>query len=228
MWASGILRDCSVSVRAANVIPIMAAAGGKFCVIIELVFTLAAASRCFASSSRSSQLWSSRPTAASGASSLTRSTSSPLLRARDEDRIRRWCLSGGIQAVGFRFNSSAAQPPAKPTKKPGFLSRILPDMSLEPAKGSKRTLDNEENEQKDTSSSIRKLIDLARPEKRQLGIAVGLVSLMRCLPGEIEADRVQLLVSSSVSMLVPLTIGKLIDFFSSPDAVRRDRLVEQR
>jgi hypothetical protein len=29
----------------------------------------------------------------------------------------------------------------------------------------------------------------------------------------------QLLVSSSVSMLVPLTIGKLIDFFSSANAV---------
>ncbi|GFZ48505.1 ATP-dependent permease MDL1, mitochondrial [Saitozyma sp. JCM 24511] len=47
-------------------------------------------------------------------------------------------------------------------------------------------------------SSVSKLVELAKPEGRQLGVAVGL-----------------LLVSSSVSMLVPLTIGKLIDFFST-------------
>jgi len=52
-----------------------------------------------------------------------------------------------------------------------------------------------------STSSIKKLVQLAKPEKKPLSIAIGL-----------------LLVSSSVSMLVPLTIGKLIDFFSSSDA----------
>ncbi|TEB37668.1 hypothetical protein FA13DRAFT_1761915 [Coprinellus micaceus] len=48
------------------------------------------------------------------------------------------------------------------------------------------------------SSSFRKIISLARPEKKPLLIAVGL-----------------LFVSSAVSMSVPFTVGKLIDFFSS-------------
>lgn len=47
-------------------------------------------------------------------------------------------------------------------------------------------------------SSVKQLFQLAKPERKTLGIAVGL-----------------LCISSSVSMLVPLTIGKLIDFFSS-------------
>ncbi|KAF6763007.1 ATP-binding cassette transporter [Ephemerocybe angulata] len=47
-------------------------------------------------------------------------------------------------------------------------------------------------------SSFRKIVALAKPEKKPLLIAVGL-----------------LLVSSAVSMSVPFTIGKLIDFFSS-------------
>nr|ODN81233.1 ATP-binding cassette, subfamily B (MDR/TAP), member 10 [Cryptococcus depauperatus CBS 7841] len=48
------------------------------------------------------------------------------------------------------------------------------------------------------SSSVTKLLMLAKPERKDLSIAIGF-----------------LLVSSSVSMLVPLTIGKLIDFFST-------------
>ncbi|KAJ3536650.1 hypothetical protein NMY22_g5934 [Coprinellus aureogranulatus] len=48
------------------------------------------------------------------------------------------------------------------------------------------------------SSSFRKIVALAKPEKKPLLIAVGL-----------------LFVSSAVSMSVPFTIGKLIDFFSS-------------
>ncbi|KAJ7072757.1 P-loop containing nucleoside triphosphate hydrolase protein [Mycena amicta] len=47
-------------------------------------------------------------------------------------------------------------------------------------------------------SSFRKIAALAKPEKKQLLTAVGL-----------------LMVSSSVFMSVPLTVGKLIDFFSS-------------
>ncbi|GJE97308.1 ABC transporter ATP-binding protein [Phanerochaete sordida] len=49
-----------------------------------------------------------------------------------------------------------------------------------------------------TASSFRAIISLARPEKRPLTLAVGL-----------------LFISSSVSMSIPFTIGKLIDYFTS-------------
>ncbi|KAF8070392.1 P-loop containing nucleoside triphosphate hydrolase protein [Lyophyllum atratum] len=49
-----------------------------------------------------------------------------------------------------------------------------------------------------TASSFRKIVSLAKPERKPILIAVGL-----------------LLISSSVSMSIPFTLGKLIDFFSS-------------
>ncbi|KAJ3983732.1 P-loop containing nucleoside triphosphate hydrolase protein [Lentinula detonsa] len=49
-----------------------------------------------------------------------------------------------------------------------------------------------------TASSFRKIVALAKPERKPLTTAVGL-----------------LLVSSAVTMSIPFTIGKLIDFFSS-------------
>ncbi|KAF8886029.1 P-loop containing nucleoside triphosphate hydrolase protein [Infundibulicybe gibba] len=49
-----------------------------------------------------------------------------------------------------------------------------------------------------STTSLRKIAALAKPERKPLLIAIGL-----------------LLVSSSVSMSIPFTIGKLIDFFSS-------------
>lgn len=52
-------------------------------------------------------------------------------------------------------------------------------------------------------SSFWKIIALARPEQKPLLIAVGL-----------------LFVSSAVSMSIPFTVGKLIDFFASPSPVR--------
>ena len=52
-------------------------------------------------------------------------------------------------------------------------------------------------------SSLRKIFALAKPERKPLLIAMGL-----------------LLMSSAVSMSVPFTIGKLIDFFSSTNPVR--------
>ena len=53
-----------------------------------------------------------------------------------------------------------------------------------------------------SASSFRKIVALASPEKKPLGIAIGL-----------------LLVSSSVSMSIPFTIGKLIDYFTSANPV---------
>ncbi|KAG6332581.1 hypothetical protein ID866_6503, partial [Astraeus odoratus] len=75
----------------------------------------------------------------------------------------------------------ATQPPAK--ERSGIISRILSS-----ALQSSPT----------TGSSLRKVIALAKPERRPLLFAV-------CL----------LLMSSSVAMSVPFTIGKLIDYFSS-------------
>lgn len=53
-------------------------------------------------------------------------------------------------------------------------------------------------------SSFTKIVSLAKPEKKPLLIAVGL-----------------LFMSASVSMSIPFTIGRLIDFFSSSNPVRR-------
>jgi putative ABC transport system ATP-binding protein len=74
-----------------------------------------------------------------------------------------------------------------PVKKASGISRFLPS-AFQPAPGS--------------GSSLRKIVALAKPEKKPLLLAVGL-----------------LLVSSSVAMSVPFTIGKLIDFFSSANPV---------
>ncbi|KAF8911548.1 P-loop containing nucleoside triphosphate hydrolase protein [Gymnopilus junonius] len=88
-----------------------------------------------------------------------------------------------------RHNST--QPPASPSPsssapkpKPSFISRFLPASIATKAP--------------ESSSSFRKIVALAKPESKPLGIAIGL-----------------LLVSSAVSMSVPFTIGKLIDFFST-------------
>ena len=71
-----------------------------------------------------------------------------------------------------------------------ILSRILPASLLPSAGGTS------------TSTSFRKIVALARPERRPLLTAIGL-----------------LLVSSSVSLSIPFTVGKLIDYFTSPNPV---------
>ncbi|KAK7472446.1 ATP-binding cassette permease mdl1 [Stygiomarasmius scandens] len=79
---------------------------------------------------------------------------------------------------------STSRPPSSPSK-PGIFSRFLPT-SVRSTPG--------------TMQSFRKIVALARPEKKPLLTAVGL-----------------LFMSSAVSMSIPFTIGKLIDFFSSTD-----------
>lgn len=83
----------------------------------------------------------------------------------------------------FSIQTSRFYATETPTKKISGFTRFLPS-AFQPAPGS--------------SSSFRKIVALAKQEKRPLLLAVGL-----------------LLVSSSVAMSVPFTIGKLIDFFSS-------------
>lgn len=79
--------------------------------------------------------------------------------------------------------------PAAPTPKPkrSLFGRLLSSSGEDPSK---------------SASSFRSIVSLARPEKKPLGIAIGL-----------------LFVSSSVSMSIPFTIGKLIDFFTTTNPV---------
>lgn len=100
--------------------------------------------------------------------------------------------------LGLRFNSSVK------VKKDELAPLVVTD---DPAKRKSPlarltaafALGKEANEADGKAeSSIGKLVELAVPERKTLTAAVGL-----------------LVVSSSVSMLVPLTIGKIIDFFSS-------------
>ena len=98
--------------------------------------------------------------------------------------------SSRIWQINCRFNStqSSFQQNVTP-RKTTILSRFLPAPILS------KTPQN--------VSSLRKIFAFAKPEKKPLLIAIGL-----------------LLVSSTVSMSVPFTIGKLIDFFSSSNSVR--------
>jgi len=89
----------------------------------------------------------------------------------------------------FSIQNSRCYATETPPKKASGVTRFLPS-AFQPAPGS--------------SSSLRKIIALAKPEKKPLLLAVGL-----------------LLVSSSVAMSVPFTIGKMIDFFSSANPVSR-------
>ncbi|CDO72646.1 hypothetical protein BN946_scf184985.g65 [Trametes cinnabarina] len=80
--------------------------------------------------------------------------------------------------------SSTSKPLATPlAEKKSLLSRLVPPDAQDKTK---------------SVSSFRKIVALAKPERKPLGIAIGL-----------------LFVSSAVSMSVPFTIGKLIDFFTT-------------
>ena len=91
-----------------------------------------------------------------------------------------------IWQTSYRFNSTQSNITQGKTSK---LGQLLPSPILS------KTPEN--------VSSLRKIFALAKPERKPLFIAIGL-----------------LLVSSAVSMSVPFTIGKLIDFFSSANPVR--------
>jgi hypothetical protein len=82
---------------------------------------------------------------------------------------------------------SSSSPPIRRS----VLSRLLPASLLSNAGGTSST-----------TSSFRKIAALARPERRPLLTAMGL-----------------LLVSSSVALSIPFTVGKLIDYFTSPNPV---------
>ncbi|KAI0288713.1 P-loop containing nucleoside triphosphate hydrolase protein [Russula brevipes] len=97
----------------------------------------------------------------------------------------------------FAASSALRAPPSSHTVSPSpppirrsILSRLLPaSLSSAPNTGGASS----------TSTSLRKIAALARPERRPLLTAIGL-----------------LVVSSSVSLSIPFTVGKLIDYFTSP------------
>jgi hypothetical protein len=88
-------------------------------------------------------------------------------------------------------SDSRPSSPISPIRHP-VLSRLLPASLLSNARGTSST-----------TASFRKIVALARPERRPLLTAIGL-----------------LLVSSSVGLSIPFTVGKLIDYFTSPNPVR--------
>ncbi|TDL16129.1 hypothetical protein BD410DRAFT_731753 [Rickenella mellea] len=85
----------------------------------------------------------------------------------------------------WTVSRNASTQASPPSSKPAFLARVLPQSVL-PEPGS--------------ASSFRKIVALARPERKPLLKAIGL-----------------LFVSSSVSLSIPFTIGRLIDYFTSPN-----------
>jgi hypothetical protein len=82
-------------------------------------------------------------------------------------------------------------PPSSPPTHRSVLSRLLPASPLSNAGGTSST-----------AASFRKIVALARPERRPLLTAISL-----------------LFISSSVGLSIPFTVGKLIDYFTSPNPV---------
>ena len=109
-------------------------------------------------------------------------------------------VASGAISSGRTYATSTSPAPA---------SRPPPDaIPATPLKESRwERLSQAFRKDKTGSSSFRKIVSLARPEKKPLLIAVGL-----------------LFVSSAVSMSVPFTIGKLIDFFSSTNPVSLSKI----
>ncbi|KAL7408902.1 hypothetical protein BDY24DRAFT_405034 [Mrakia frigida] len=85
-------------------------------------------------------------------------------------------------------STTLTSPPPSPDPKTGFLARTLSKLPASLRPPA------------DADSSIVKLLALAKPERKPIAWAVAL-----------------LILSSLVSMSVPMTIGKLIDFFSNTD-----------
>ncbi|WVN85245.1 uncharacterized protein L203_100390 [Cryptococcus depauperatus CBS 7841] len=96
-----------------------------------------------------------------------------------------------LKDVQSSAEASNEKKPSVAVTRQSIASHLMSNISLKPVE------DKAGNEDLG-SSSVTKLLMLAKPERKDLSIAIGF-----------------LLVSSSVSMLVPLTIGKLIDFFST-------------
>ncbi|KAJ7189539.1 P-loop containing nucleoside triphosphate hydrolase protein [Mycena pura] len=91
-------------------------------------------------------------------------------------------LPCGLRNRAYSTNSTGIAEKSLPPPRPSILSRLLPKSFTA----------------SESASSFGRIVSLAKPEKKPLLAAIGL-----------------LLVSSSVSMSIPFTVGRLIDFFSS-------------
>jgi hypothetical protein len=98
-----------------------------------------------------------------------------------------------VTSPATRAPTSQSPSSTPTTTRRSILSRFLPSSFSPSTDGSIPT-----------STSFRKIVALARPERRPLLTAIGL-----------------LLVSSSVSLSIPFTVGKLIDYFTSANPVGR-------
>ncbi|KII95612.1 hypothetical protein PLICRDRAFT_222870 [Plicaturopsis crispa FD-325 SS-3] len=98
-------------------------------------------------------------------------------------RTRPFQLSFQLKTLSTQSTPPSKQPSAP--QESSLANRIFPS-ALKSAPAS--------------ASNFRKIISLARPERKPLTQAIGL-----------------LLISSTVSMSIPFTVGRLIDFFSSPN-----------
>ncbi|KAF9012587.1 ATP-binding cassette transporter [Cyathus striatus] len=102
-----------------------------------------------------------------------------------------------------RLNSTQSTPPQLPKTDPTDVFKNVTEKSAEKPSLLYRIFKSDKDKPPSagqSSSSFRKIAALARPERKPLAIAI-----------------VLLLLSSAVSMSVPFTIGKLIDFFSTPN-----------
>lgn len=122
------------------------------------------------------------------------SSHSPLLSACLRSRTP-WNLTFACRQV--RLNSTGKDVKSSPTSE---TATPAPESSSNQPKPS--VLSRIFSRSPQGISSFKKIVALARPEKKPLLIAIGL-----------------LLVSSAVSLSVPFAIGRLIDFFSSPNPV---------
>jgi hypothetical protein len=108
-----------------------------------------------------------------------------------------------LRAYSTKHEIAATKPRSPP--RPSILSRFLPQSFTA----------------SESASSFGKIVALAKEEKKPL--LMGLYSSIRVADYTTDGagSAIGLLfVSSSVSMSVPLTVGKLIDFFSSANPVR--------
>ncbi|KAF9529782.1 ATP-binding cassette transporter [Crepidotus variabilis] len=110
-------------------------------------------------------------------------------------------MSTSTQLSGLRFNSTLPPAPPKPNDEKADIppTKSRPSTSTLPKSFFSTILPSPTTETSNTNlSSFRKIVALAKPEQKPLLIAIGL-----------------LLISSMVSMSIPFSVGKLIDFFTS-------------
>ncbi|KAM0754683.1 hypothetical protein T439DRAFT_321719 [Meredithblackwellia eburnea MCA 4105] len=102
--------------------------------------------------------------------------------------------STSVQNQSTSPKSSQSAPASPPSPPPTPTPTTTTNPEPEPVEEDKKA---ESISDKIQLGEVRRLIDLAKPEKKTIGIAIGL-----------------LFVSSTISLSIPMTLGKIIDLFS--------------